>query len=133
MKKFIIAILAILYMGTTTGATVHLHYCMGKLVGSELFHQKDRKQCGNCGMEKKSGKDKSCCKDQQKQVKLENDQQAALPFFQMMQVLAVAIPAGFFELPVANVASISEALPVSHAPPAGRDIAVYIRNCVFLI
>ncbi|MBK6990321.1 MAG: hypothetical protein IPH34_00115 [Chitinophagaceae bacterium] len=31
MKKFITAILAVLYISTSTGAMVHMHYCMGQL------------------------------------------------------------------------------------------------------
>ena len=32
MKKAIVSILAVLYLCSSAGATVHLHYCMGKLV-----------------------------------------------------------------------------------------------------
>ena len=51
MKKFITAILAVLYLGTSSGATIHMHYCMGKLADWGLGHQ-NSKTCGNCGMEK---------------------------------------------------------------------------------
>jgi hypothetical protein len=40
MKKFITAILAVLYLGTSSGATIHMHYCMGKLAEWGLGHQK---------------------------------------------------------------------------------------------
>ena len=67
MKKFVTAILAVLYLGTSTGATVHMHYCMGKLADWGLGHNKS-KTCGNCGMEKSEEKDNGCCKDEHKFV-----------------------------------------------------------------
>ena len=47
MKKFITAILAVLYLGTSSGATIHMHYCMGKLADWGLGH-KNSKTCGQC-------------------------------------------------------------------------------------
>ncbi|MBK8522228.1 MAG: hypothetical protein IPL54_15650 [Chitinophagaceae bacterium] len=38
-EKFITAILAVLYLGTSSGATIHMHYCMGKLAEWGLGHQ----------------------------------------------------------------------------------------------
>ena len=70
MKKFFAAILAILYFATTTGATVHLHYCMDKLVEQSLWHS-EKDQCSKCGMDKSLEK-KGCCKDEYKQVKVGN-------------------------------------------------------------
>jgi hypothetical protein len=52
MKKLFVAILAILYLSTSTGATLHVHYCMGRLAGWGLGHN-NSKTCGKCGMEKR--------------------------------------------------------------------------------
>lgn len=131
MKKFLIAILAFLYLSTSVGATVHSHYCMNKLIDWGLWNNKSGK-CGNCGMDKSEEKDNGCCKDEQKQVKLENDQKAATGY-QMMQLLSVTIPTGFFELLLIGLPSLTEENPISNAHPRSSGIAVYIRNCVFLI
>lgn len=131
MKKFLIAILAFLYLSTSVGATVHLHYCMDKLVDWGLWNNKSGK-CSNCGMDKSEEKDNGCCKDQQKQVKLENDHKAAVRY-QVMQLLSVTISASFFELPLIDLASVTEGNPISHAPPRSSSKSVYIRNCVFRI
>ena len=58
MKKFLTTILALVYLATSTGATIHLHYCMGRLFSWSLV-DKDSKTCGQCGMPK-SGKDAHC-------------------------------------------------------------------------
>lgn len=132
MKKFIVAILAILYLGTSTGATIHMHYCMGKLADWGLGHNKS-KTCGECGMDKSDEKDNGCCKDEHKFVKNDNDQKIAEAGFQMMQLVSTAMPLSFFEVPVKHISSITEGNPISHAPPRSSGIAVYILNRTFLI
>ena len=76
MKRLLVTILAILYLGTSTGATIHMHYCMGKLVDMKLWHS-GRDKCGNCGMKKSKACAKKCCKDEHKLVKLEKDHRKA--------------------------------------------------------
>jgi hypothetical protein len=132
MKKFITAILAVLYLGTSTGATVHMHYCMGKLADWGLGHNKS-KTCGNCGMEKSEEKDNGCCKDEQKFVKNDADQKTAEAGIQITQLLGVALPVVFFEISSNDFPSVTEENPISHAPPRSCGVAVYVRNCTFLI
>lgn len=129
MKKFIIAIFAFFYISSSTGATVELHYCMGKLVSWTLGSSKQNK-CHNCGMEKKNAE--GCCKDEQKQLKAEKDQKAA-ESVQLMQSVSLALPVTFVETPALHLFSATEANPFSHAPPRNSKTAVYIRNCVFRI
>ena len=131
MKKIVVAILAILYMSTATGATIHIHYCMGKLVNWSLWHSKEDK-CSKCGMKKTDGKDSGCCKDEHKQIKLENDQKISKIAVQFLQLAAFDIQVSFIEIPSHRFASAIEENPVSRAPLRSSD-AVYIRNCSFLI
>ncbi len=132
MKKILAAILAIIYLGTSTGATVHMHYCMGKLADWGLGHNKS-KTCGECGMEKSEEKDNGCCKDEHKFVKNDGDQKIAEAGFQMMQLASVALPVSFVEIPDNNFSSVTEENPISHAPPRSTGVAVYILNRTFLI
>ena len=130
MKKLIVSILAALYLSSSIGATVHLHYCMDKLIGWSLKHQKDNR-CSKCGMIKKQ-KGKACCKDEYKQLKLQNDQKAAASY-QAVQLNSVALHTTFFELPFINFSSVAEENPLSHGPPLGQNIPLYVRNKVFRI
>lgn len=131
MKKVSIAILAILYISTSVGATVNMHYCMGKLANWG-FGEIKSKTCGKCGM-KKSDQDNGCCKDEQKFIKNDTDQKTAKTDFQITQAPGVYIPVSFFEMPAVDISAITEENPVSNAPPRYSKVAVYIRNCVFLI
>ncbi len=132
MKKLITAILAVLYLGTSTGATVHMHYCMGKLADWGLGHNKS-KTCGNCGMEKSEEKDNGCCKDEHKFVKNDTDQKTAEAGIQIAHLLGAALPVVFFEISSNDFPSVTEENPISHAPPRCCGVAVYVRNCTFLI
>ncbi len=119
-------------MSTTTGANIHMHYCMGKLADWGLGHNKS-KTCGKCGMEKTEEKDNGCCKDEHKFVKNDGDQKIAEAGFQMMQLASVALPVSFVEIPDNNFSSVTEENPISHAPPRSTGVAVYILNRTFLI
>lgn len=132
MKKIAVAILALLYITTSTGATIHMHYCMGKLADWGIGHN-DSKTCGNCGMEKSEEKDNGCCKDEQKQIKLETDHQKA-GFIEFINALAA--PAIFTVVPDFNFRpflQIRERYSTCHAPPEIGNIPLHVLHCVFLI
>lgn len=132
MKKFIAAILALVYMTTSTGATIHMHYCMGKLADWSVGHN-DSKTCSKCGMEKGVKMTNGCCNDEQKFFKSDADQKISESTFQALQLIAVALPASLIELAVNNFPSVTEQNPTSHAPPRSNGIAIYIRNRTFRI
>ncbi len=62
VKRLFFTILALFYLTSTIGATIHQHYCMGELINSSLFNS-NSDSCGKCGMEKHSDETKDCCKD----------------------------------------------------------------------
>jgi len=128
MKKLFVAILAILYISTSTGATVYTHYCMGKLADWGLGHNKSS-TCGNCGMEKNNG----CCKDEHKFIKNEADQKVVESFIQLMEFAGVALHPGYAELSLLHISSVSEENPASNSPPRHYGVAVYIFSRNLLI
>ncbi len=132
MKKFITAILAVLYLGTSTGATIHMHYCMGKLADWGLGHN-NSKTCGKCGMEKADKKDNGCCKDEHKFLKDDSAQKVNESNLQLMQLMATALPSSYIQLPELALPLLTEESPNSNAPPRTQAVPVYIRNCVFRI
>lgn len=132
MKKVVLAILAVLYLGTSTGATLHLHYCMGKLADWGLT-QNDSNECGKCGMEKVEKDNHGCCKDEQKFLKNESDQKTTDLTFKQIQFIAVALPSSYIEFTAIDLCTITEKNPVCNAPPPNLAVAIYISNCVFLI
>ena len=139
MKKFIVAILAILYLNTSIGATIHLHYCMDKLVAWDLGNKEDNIVCPYCGMAKTATTDqhcgsdsKGCCKDEQKHVKIEKDQKATENNFDFSKVLFQPITISYSDNNVNYNATYLE-YPISNSPPGTRNIPLFVRNCVFRI
>jgi hypothetical protein len=132
MKKLLTLILAILYMASSTGATFHMHYCMGKLVEVKLWH-KEAPKCSKCGAEPKSACAKKCCKDEHKTVKLEKDQRTAENVLPFIQLPAIFLPVTYLERPEIDTLSLLEEFPVSNAPPRSGKVHTHILNCTFRI
>ena len=130
MKKIIVAIFAIFYLAISSGFTLHMHYCMNKLADWGLA-QNNSSTCPKCGMKKTDNKNKGCCKDEHKFVKNYSDQKIAEAGLQLIKV--AALPVSFIEIPSIDISTVTELTPISHAPPRCNGVAVYIRNCVFLI
>lgn len=132
MKNVLAAIIAILYISTSTGAAIHMHYCMGKLADWSLA-KNTSKTCGKCGMEKSAKKVNGCCTDQHKFFKNNADQKTSEVTFPIQRGFVSLLPASFLELPSVNVPLVSLDYPVSHAPPPISSIPIFILNRTFLI
>ena len=132
MKKFLILILTFTYFASTSGATVYMHYCMGKMVEWNVTGS-EKENCPHCGMDKSKKSDKGCCKDEHKQLKVINDHNITETALQVLHVAALALPVSFIEIPAIAFSSITEENPTGNAPPRSSGIAIYKRNCVFRI
>jgi hypothetical protein len=130
MKHFLVFILLLTYAVASTGTTVQLHFCMGKLASSTWKEQSKKKTCGKCGMKKQ--KPNGCCKDEAKWVKLQDDQKTTTASVQFDH-FEPALPVHGSAFDITPAISNSFKLAHSHAPPRSCDISIYKRNCVFLI
>lgn len=128
MKKIVVSILAVFYLCSSTGATVHLHYCMDKVVNWDLF-DKTGDKCGKCGMKK----DGHCCKDEVKFVKNITDQKAAESIIQLIQMPAVAAPFAFDNTAEHYFSSLTQEYFISQSPPRDSGVGICILNRVFRI
>ncbi len=132
MKKLIVAILAFLYISTSSGATLQMHYCMDKLVDWSIGHGDEKNTCNNCGMEKDGEGKNDCCKDEQKQLKIEKDQKTAAAF-ELTHFLTTTLPPSYPAYNFAGFVSVSAEFPLSNAPPRSPFPSICIRNCSFRI
>lgn len=129
MKKAVIFIVALMYLGISSGATLHLHYCMGMLVNMGLTTQ-NQDACGKCGMTKKEKK--GCCQDEQKQLKTDQAQKTQAHFSFDYFSQPVLMPSEFL-ISEPPFSSITEENPTGNAPPRPEVVGLYIQNCSFLI
>lgn len=130
VKKITIVILAILYITTSSGVIVNMHYCMGKLVALDFLHHKDQ-HCFGCGMEETNNKD--CCKQEKKILKTEKDQKTTiLTAFQLPQHIFTQID-DYFDIASVHVTCLKVSHPLYYAPPRGHSLQRFIRYCDFRI
>lgn len=132
MKKFITIIVAVLFLGASSGATVHMHYCMGKLAKLGLQY-KDSKTCDSCGMEKLNEKNNGCCKDENKFIKNISEQKATESVSYNFTLALFDLPLSFSSLPDIFYVSPTEEYPLSHAPPRSGKTPAYLLNRTILI
>lgn len=129
MKKFTVTILAIVYLAVSSGAVVHMHYCMGKLVSSGLWHSKVNKEtCPVCGMTKKKG----CCEDKHKIIKLDKQYDAKQPSVSADKIIS-PIHNSYVSFDVKYAFLISGCSFTNTSPPGISHVPLYITNCVYRI
>ena len=129
MKKLLITFLAIFYLGVSSGATVHFHYCMGELVewGLSSDSSEGANDCSNCGMKK--GVSQDCCKDRKQELKLKDGQKSPLCVFPA-KIFAID-PIQYPDLQGMSIPFISNQNSFSNIPLRIGKTPVFIRNCNF--
>ena len=138
MKKCIAAILAVLYLSTSMGATVHLHYCMGKLAAWTF---QDPATTGDflCGMPQTPASqgcslaEKDCCRDEYHQIKTGKDHQLVSTALEVVKGSAVATTLPRVLAVSPYIASLTLTLPAVNGPPIESGVPVFLRNCTFRI
>ena len=128
MKKILVSILAVFYLASSVGATVHLHYCMDKFIDWSLL-KSDGDKCDKCAMEKDGG----CCKVENKFVKNNVDQKVAESSIQLIQMTAGATPTAFIYPSEQYFSSLIQEYPIINTPPRSNGVGIYILNNVFRI
>ena len=131
MKKILTAIAAFLYIGTSTGAMIHQHYCMGKLADWRLGYSQS-KTCGGCGMDEDNSMD-GCCKDEHTFIKNDKDQKAAEYYYKLPRITEGFLLPGYIEPALLPTSSVTEENPLCNAPPRSSGLAVYLINRILLI
>ena len=130
MKRFILLISSLIYLSTSTGANLHLHYCMGKMAGWDLF-QKDQKECSKCGM-KTEGMNDGCCKDEYQYVKLKVDQKIvnfSVPDFSFCSLPDDTDNTGYRLIQIKK----KSLAPLNNSALRRWSVPLYVRNRLFLI
>lgn len=131
MKKLLAILIAFFYLAITSGFTVNVHYCMGK-VSSVKLHNTDDDACGKCG--KPGAKGGNCCKDVHKFLKVDNSHQAAKMLAADGPVtMDLSLPVAVLQLPSPMLLQASSFNYHLHAPPLTPQRPIFLRYCVFLI
>lgn len=132
MKRILLTIVAFFYLGTSSGATVHFHYCMGELVKLGLTVP-DEASCEFCGMTKNATKKNSCCKDDFKQAKIDQSKKATQLVYEFKQFPAVIQHTFRNDAYQVALSALKTNTVFSNAPPERLSVPVFIRNCTYRI
>jgi hypothetical protein len=93
MKRFLVSIIAVLYLLAGSGLMMHQHYCMGELVDQKLgyLHESEEHACDRCGMRQK--KDNGCCESKTSIVKkVHDDQVNDIPVVYKVEIAPAILP-----------------------------------------
>jgi hypothetical protein len=137
MKKYLTGLLAFLYLSTSMGASIHLHYCMGKLISWGLINHESR-NCDYCGMPKNTAdwtsfsSSKHCCKDVHQEIKAGSDQKLIRVEFQFVKKTAKAT-LSFAAFHSSSFTSGLLTIPTTHVPPILHGQPVFLLNRRLLI
>jgi len=127
MKKIILAILTLLYMGISSGIAMDIHYCMGKEIGFDLYGN-DNGVCGKCGMKHKKG----CCGDEHKFYKLSDSHKNVSNDINLNAVV-IAIVTNYSLYNFQSVANIAVKTVANNSSPQYSKLPARILNGVFRI
>ncbi len=131
MKKLVITILAIFYLGVSSGATLHFHHCMGELVewGFSDNSLDDSGKCTSCGMEQ--GNSVQCCKSEKQELNLKESCKAPLNIFQV-QTFTLE-PQTFVNLSIETITNVNQQDLNQLFVPRSVKTPTFLRNCNFRI
>ena len=128
MKRFLIVIFALLYIGLSSGITLTIHHCMGKLVEVGIWQDET---CNTCGAKHAH---KSCCSAETQFIKISDDQN--VDQLQVIKYVPMAIALLFDLRDLYNLPETEQEanIPVhSNTPPEWSGTDRLIHHCTFLI
>ena len=125
MKKFLVTILAFLYLATSAGATVHMHYCMGKIFSVDFIKAKD--DCSKCGMHNS----KRCCNDELKICKPFDTHNAVSANINLLTPVFAIADNAKNNIDFHVITAAPSLAGSNHSPPGSSGFAICILNCVF--
>lgn len=127
MKKLFIILIMLVYGVSSSGMTINLHYCCGKL-DDVSFTGDHSKGCAMASVKKNS----KCCHNQQLTVKLNTDQQQAVKWVQVHKAYVAELPAPVYLLTPTNLLAATGVL-ARGTPFTLPSVPIYLRNCVFRV
>ena len=124
MKRLLAFILSFSFIAASSGASVNIHYCRGK-VSSVSWSILPTPSC-KCGKKTMKG----CCKTETRLVKLSDN--AKQPEFTANHSMPVvdAAPVTTYFVPQPLVADLT-VTAFSTSPPGSERVSVFLRNRVF--
>ena len=124
MKKFLVTILALVYLASTVAATLRLDCCLENLVKAGL---------ATGSQDAHWSKENKDCQNDHKQAKLCHEQKRNDNHLRVAKIFPATTTTGFPEYDIHAIGTLIESYPVNNAPPHQANIPLFILNCVHRI
>jgi hypothetical protein len=125
MKKLLVIFLMLVYGLSSTGATLYLHYCCGKL-DNISFSSTGKKNCPANAVTAKG-----CCDSKHVELKVKGDQEPAAKWILTQTELSILVgTVSYLLVPSLKVPVHAYA---TGPPVVNASVPLFISNCVFRI
>ena len=130
MKKVFAILLAIIYMVSVSGASLHFHYCMGKMQNWSIGYDNSKEDCPVCGMTQKKG----CCEDQHHSVQTDKQYSASTVSISISKITIEPLHHAEQFISLIESSNSTTHSYLANAPP-GRvfTVPLFIQNCNYRI
>jgi hypothetical protein len=130
MKKVFAILLAVIYLVSVSGASLHFHYCMGKMQNWSIGYDNSKEDCPICGMTQKKG----CCEDQHHSIQTDKQYSASSVLITISKITVDPLHHIDHYISVCNTDNFNIHSSKANAPP-GRisNIPLFIENCNYRI
>ena len=126
MKKFLVTILAFVYLAGSAGATVNMHYCMGKFYSADLSGLKE--DCNKCGMKRSAG---HCCNSQSKTLKACDSHNAVANNINLSAPVFAIADNVWNDIHSDKLAIAPSFTTNNNSPPGSSGFSLCILHCIF--
>ncbi len=124
MKRVLVTIVACCYLGSSIGATITIHACMGRVFAID-FSQKD--QCAKCGMKTTKG----CCQDASKFLKLQDVHQPSTNLWKFTYITSTYPSDLQPHTAPASYPNQAKLINYPNSPPGPEGNQICVLHCVF--
>jgi hypothetical protein len=126
VKRIAVTILALVYLSTSAGASLDIHYCMGKMVSAHLAFS-PKQYCSKCGMKIAGG----CCKDEFRSLKITDSHQPVFALQHQISERSISRPESIFQVRFFNTGNT--VFSKNNSPPNRYPGSLHTLLCVFRI
>src|SRR5688572_7422070 len=122
MKKLVVTLLMIVYTLSSTGATLHLHYCCGKFenISLSVKHNPDCPQ--------KESIKKECCDSKQVDLKIKADQEPGAKWLSLNKEWNISPWAATTYTAIVPIKAATLQVFTTGPPPLASNARLYIKN-----
>ena len=130
MKKVFAILLAVIYLVSVSGMSLHFHYCMGKMQNWSIGYDTSKDDCPVCGMTQKKG----CCEDKHHSIQTDKQYSSSTVSIGISRIIVEPLHHSEQPTLLNNFSNFISHSYLANAPPGRmQNIPIFIQNCNYRI